>query len=380
MRGKEPPVRTWVTVDLGVIRSNLERIRARAGGRPVLGVVKADAYGHGGGRVGRFLQACGCERLAVATTVEALALRDAGLRVPVHILASVPTTDYGHVMGEDFVFTVGSAEEVEALAAAARSSGSRETVHLEVDTAMGRSGCRPADALSLVRRIAAEETLVIEGAMTHFPSADEPEDPGGVELARRQVAELERVGRMMVDEGVAGPVLHAANSAGVAFIEPSLLSFVRPGGALYGLSSGPETAAALGAEAALTWSAVVVQVRDFSAGQSVGYGRAFVAPRDMRIATVAAGYGDGYARSYGPGGSVLTRDMRAPIVGRVSMDSITVDVSAIQDAGLGDEVVLLGRQGSDAIPAEELAARAGTSPYEVTCRVTRRVPRFYRGA
>jgi alanine racemase len=244
---------------------------------------------------------------------------------------------------------------------------------------MGRSGCRPADARGLVRRIVAEETLTLEGAMTHFPSADDPEDPEGVELARRQVAELERVGRMMVDEGVARPVLHAANSAGVAFIGSSLLSFVRPGGALYGLSSGPETAAALGAAAALTWSAVVVQVRDFSAGQSVGYGRAFVAPREMRIATVAAGYGDGYARSYGPGGSVLIRDMRAPIVGRVSMDSITADVSAIEGAGLGDEVVLLGRQGGDAIPAEELAARAGTSPYEVTCRVTRRVPRFYRG-
>jgi alanine racemase len=283
-------------------------------------------------------------------------------------------------MGEDFVFTVGSTEEVEALGAAARMAGSREAVHVEVDTAMGRSGVRPDDARTLVRSILAEHALTLEGAMTHFPSADDPEDPDGVELARRQVAELEGVGRMMVAEGIATPVLHAANSAGVAFIGSSHLSFVRPGGALYGLSSGPETAAALGAEAALTWSAVIVKVGDFSAGQSVGYGRAFVAPREMKIATIAAGYGDGYARVYGPGGSVLIRGLRAAIVGRVSMDSITVDVSAIPDATLGDEVVLLGRGGSDSIPAEELAARAGTSPYEVTCRVTRRVPRFYRGA
>ncbi len=373
-------MRTWVTVDLGVIRANLERIRERAGGRPVLGVVKADAYGHGGGRVGRFLQACGCERLAVATTVEALALRDAGLRVPVHILSSVPPADYGHVMGEDFVFTVGSAEEIDALAGAAREAGSRETVHLEIDTAMGRSGVRPREARELVRLILAEDTLTLEGAMTHFPSADDPEDPEGVDLARRQVAELERVGEMLAREGVADPVLHAANSAGVAFIKPSLLSFVRPGGSLYGLSSGPETAAALGAEAALTWSAVIVQVRGFSGGESVGYGRAFVAPRQMRIATVAVGYGDGYARAYGPGGSVLIRAGRAPIVGRVSMDSTTVDVTDVAGAEVGDEVVLLGRQGADAIPAEELAERAGTSPYEVTCRLTRRVPRFYRGA
>jgi len=373
-------VRTWVTVDLGVIRSNLERIRERAGGRPVLGVVKADAYGHGAGRVGRFLQASGCERLAVATTVEALALRDAGLRVPIHVLASVPAPDFAHVTGEDFVFTVGSAEEVRALAAAARAAGSRETAHLEVDTGMGRSGCRPGDARALVRIILAEAALVLEGAMTHFPSADDPDDPEGPELARRQVAELERVGRMMAEEGVTAPVLHAANSAGVAFIESSHLSFVRPGGSLYGLSSGPETAAALGVGAALSWSAVVVQVRDFSPGQSIGYGRAFIAPKTMRVATVAVGYGDGYARSYGPGGSVLIRGARAPIVGRVSMDSVTVDVSAIPDVALGDETLLLGEADTDAIPAEELAARAGTSPYEVTCRVTRRVPRFYRGA
>jgi alanine racemase len=275
---------------------------------------------------------------------------------------------------------VSSAAEIDALSAAASSAGSRETVHLEVDTAMGRSGCRQADARALVRRIMSCKALALEGAMTHFPSADEPEDPGGVELAREQVAALERVGDMMAEEGVAGPVLHAANSAGVAFVEESLLSFVRPGGALYGLSSGPGTAAALGARPALTWTSVVVQVRDFSRGQSVGYGRAFVAPRDMRIATVAAGYGDGYSRAYGPGGSVLVRKARAPIVGRVSMDSITIDVSAVSGVGLGDEVVLLGPQGADAIPAEELAARADTSPYEVTCRLTRRVPRFYRGA
>ncbi|MHC4504324.1 MAG: alanine racemase [Planctomycetota bacterium] len=373
-------MRTWITVDLARIDSNLARIRERAGGRPVLAVVKADAYGHGGGKVGRFLQRIGCERLAVATTVEALALRDAGLRLPVHILASVPCPDYEHVVGEDFVFTVGSAAEIEALGDAAEAAGSREIVHLEIDTGMGRSGCRPDDARGLVSLALSRAELVLEGAMTHFPSADEPGDPQGVEFAREQVKGLEEAARLMAEAGVREPVLHAANSAGVAFVPESLLTIVRPGGALYGLSSGGRAAEALGVEPALTWRAVVVQVRGFSPGQTVGYGRSFVVRKPMRIATVAVGYGDGYARAYGSDGSVLLRGSRVPVVGRISMDSTTVDVTRVPGAALGDEVVLLGRQGNEEIRAEELAGRAGTSPYEVTCRITRRVPRFYRGA
>ncbi len=358
----------------------------------MLAGVKADAYGHGSGKVGRFLQRAGSERLAVATTVEALALRDAGLRLPVHILAPVPCADYQHVAGEDFVFTIGSAAEVEALAVAARRAGSREVVHLEIATGMGRSGCRPAEAERLVRLILSKPTLLLEGAMTHFPSADDPADPEGAAFARGQVSELERLGRVMRELGVPAPVLHAANSAGVAFVSESALGFVRPGGALYGLSSGPRTADALGVRPALAWRATVVQVRAFSPGETVGYGRAFTVEEPSVIATVAVGYGDGYARAYGsgslsgaggagrklPGGSVLGRGERAPVVGRVSMDSTTVDVTRIRGVACGDEVMLLGVEGDDEISAGELASRAETSPYEVTCRITRRVPRFYR--
>lgn len=369
-------MRTWVTVDLAAVGANLDLVRERTGGRAVLAVVKTDAYGHGAPRVARYLQRRGCERLAVATVEEAIALREAGLRIPIQLLAGTPSADYERGLGEDFVFTVGSALDIEKLAEGARRAGSRETVHLEIDTGMGRSGCRPADAAEIIRLILSRGELVFEGAMTHFPSVDDTEDPGGHELAFRQIEEFLKVAEEMKRAGVKSPVLHTANSGGIAGVPPSWLSFTRPGGVLYGLSTGPRTAA-LGARPALSWKATVVQVRSFRPGQTVGYGRSFTVERPSLIATVACGYGDGYARAYGPGGCVIVKGRRAPVVGRVSMDTLMVDVTGVGEVSVNDEVTLVGREGEERISAEDLAELAGCSPYEVTCRITKRVPRVY---
>lgn len=369
-------MRTWVTVDLAAIGHNLDLVRERTGGRPVLAVVKTDAYGHGAARVARFLQRRGCERLAVASVEEAIALREAGLRLPVQLLASTPCADYERVLGEDFIFTVGSGLEIETLAKGARRAGSRETVHLEIDTGMGRSGCRPWDAPELIRLILSRPELRFEGAMTHFPSVDDREDPEGHEFAFRQVEDFLEVVEEIKRAGVKEPVLHAANSGGVAGVPPSWLSFVRPGGALYGISTGPRTAA-LGTSPALTWKATAVQVRSFWPGQTVGYGRSFAVERPGLIATIACGYGDGYAQAYGPGGRVIVGGKRAPIVGRISMDTLTVDVTGVGRISVNDEVTLIGAEGDERIAPEDLAALARCSPYEVTCRITKRVPRLY---
>ena len=395
-------MRTWVTIDLGAIGENFDLVRERTGGRAVLAVVKTDAYGHGAPRVARFLQRRGCERLAVACVEEAIALREAGLRIPIQLLASTPAADYERVLGEDFIFTVGSQLEVETLSAGARSAGSHETVHLEIDTGMGRSGCRPADAPALIRLVMSHPELVFEGAMTHFPSADDEEDPEGREFAFRQVEAFLAVAEEMKRAGVASPVLHAANSGGVAGVPPSWLSFVRPGGVLYGLSTGPRIAE-LGARPALSWRATIVQVRAFSPGETVGYGRSFTVKEASVVATVACGYGDGYARAYGrdvgpgrvgdavqttrqhpkdptlrgPGGSVLVKGQRRPVVGRVSMDTLMIDVTGVEAVRVNDEATLIGRDGEERITSEELGGRASCSPYEVTCRITKRVPRVY---
>jgi alanine racemase len=372
-------VRNWAVVDLDCIRHNYESLRKRAGGRPVLAVVKTNAYGHGAPRIARYLQRLGCERLAVATPEEALALRDAGLRLPIQMLACVPPSDYPRVVGEDFIFTVGSIDEAESLAETARRAGSRETVHIEIDTGMGRSGCRPADSAALIERVRSLSTLVLEGAMTHFPSADDADDPDGVSFAREQIRTFAEVGSQLRKRGVASPVLHAANSAGVALIPESHLGLVRPGGALFGISAGPRTGAGVSLRPAMSWRATVVQVRDFVPPQTVGYGRSYVVSRPRKVATIAVGYGDGYARAYGRDGEVLVRGARAPIVGRISMDSTCIDVSGLGDVATGEEVVLMGTQGGERISAEDLGARADTSPYEVTCRLSARVPRLYAG-
>jgi alanine racemase len=369
-------MRTWVTVDLAAIGRNLDLVRERTGGRAVLAVVKTDAYGHGAPRVARFLQRRGCERLAVACVEEAIALREAGLRIPIQLLASTPPADYERVLGEDFIFTVGSALEVATLAEGAKRTGSRETVHIEIDTGMGRSGCRPDDAPALIRLVMSRPELVFEGAMTHFPSADDETDPDGHEFAFRQIEAFRQVAEEMKRAGVPDPVLHAANSGGVAGVPPSWLSFVRPGGVLYGLSTGPRTAG-LGAHPALSWRATVVQAREFSPGQTVGYGRSYTVKEASVIATVACGYGDGYARAYGPGGNVLVKGQRRPVVGRISMDTLMVDATGVDGVAVNDEVTLIGRDGEERISPEELGGRAQCSPYEVTCRITKRVPRVY---
>jgi alanine racemase len=370
-------VRNWAVVDLDAIHHNYQVIRDRAGGRPVLAVVKTDAYGHGAPRIGRFLQRKGCERLAVATAEEALALRDAGSRVPIQMLACVPPSDYGRVVGEDFIFTLGSAYEADTLAAVAGEAGARETVHVEIDTGMGRSGCRPDDAPELLDRILSHKELILEGAMTHFPSADDALDPGGIDFARDQLRAFGKIEKLLRSKGVREPILHAANSAGVACIAESHLSIVRPGGALYGISAGPNTPRNIELRPALSWRAVVVQVREFAPGQTVGYGRSYEVKRPMRVATIAAGYGDGYARAYGPGGSVIVAGRRVPIVGRVSMDSTCIDVTDVPDIATGEEVTLIGSDGDETITPQELSRRASCSPYEVTCRIAARVPRVY---
>lgn len=372
-------MRNWAVIDLDAIRYNYETLRARAGGRPVLAVVKADAYGHGAPRIGRLLQRIGCERLAVATTEEALSLRNAGLRIPIQMLACVPPSDYHRAVGEDFIFTLGSVEEVDTLADTARAAGSRETVHIEIDTGMGRSGCRIDHAEELIARITGYQELALEGAMTHFPSADDPEDLDGVSFALGQLREFHTVEKLLVEAGIPSPVLHAANSAALARISESHLTLVRPGGALFGLSAGPATAAEVAIEPTLSWHATVVQVREFKPNQTVGYGRSYRVDRPTKVATIAVGYGDGYARMYGPGGSVLVAGRRAPIVGRVSMDSTCIDVSSAGEVRTGDDVLLIGRSGQEEITTSELAERAHTSPYEVTCRISARVPRKYEG-
>lgn len=378
-------MRTWAEVDLAVLRSNFEQVRRHARGLPVLAVVKADAYGHGAVAVARELVRLGCQRLGVATAEELSRLRDAGLSLPIHMLGPVPADSLPQLLGKDAVFSVGAVEELSLLAEAASREGARETVHVEIDTGMGRSGLRPDGLGPFIQALRSSPGVELEGVMTHFPSADDPRDPGGADFARRQLEGLKAAAGVLVKAGFGPLCVHAANSAGLACLPESRLSLVRPGGALYGLSVGERTRERLRVRPVLSWRARIVHAKRLLPGEPLGYGRGFVARRRTAVATVAAGYADGYSGRYAAGGAVLLNGRRAPVVGRVSMDSFSVDVTDLdvpprKGGLLGDEVTLLGAEGSEEITASELAARAGVCAYEVTSCISSRAPRLYRGA
>ncbi len=365
-------MRAWAEIDLSALAHNFRALKERAGGRPVLAAVKADAYGHGAVAVSKALVELGAERFAVATPNEALELRRAGIGLPVHILGAVLPEEAGGVAGRDFVFTVSTLEEAQLISAAAQRP---ERVHVEIDTGMGRSGARPEEAPALAAAVAGLPRINIEGAMTHFPCADVPGDETcarALEMFLRAVEEIRA-------RGISVELLHAANSAATTLFDEAHLDMIRPGLALYGMTGAEHVARALELRPVMSVRARAVLVRRLPAGTPVGYGSEWRAEGPSAVAAVSFGYADGFCRRYARDGYVLVRGERRKVIGRASMDVITVDVTGL-GAKRGDEVVILGSQGEETITAEDIARWGGTIPYEVTCLIGRRVERVCRGS
>ncbi len=368
-----------VTVDLGAIQRNLEAVRNRVGGRVVLAAVKANAYGHGAVEVSRMIERTGCaDWLGVALVAEATELREAGIGLPILKFSQPMDADeaWAGVLG-DVTFTVTDPESIELVADASRRAGRRASVHLKVDTGMGRIGCRPEDAVGLARAVDAAG-LELGGVFSHLPVADMP-DAGSVEFTRAQAARFSAVCDEI--EAVRGPVRfrHLANSGGVLQHPETWFDMVRPGIMIYGSLPDPGCEASVPLEQALSWRTRISFVKDVAAGESIGYGRTWVASSDTRVATLPVGYGDGYSRALSNRGRVLIGGRPYPVVGRVCMDQTMVEVGADSDVTVGDEVVLVGHLGGEEITVAEIAELMGTIPYEVTCLINARVGREYLG-
>lgn len=362
---------TELIVDLGAISRNLDVVRARGGGRSVFLAVKADAYGHGLVPVARYVenQVAG---FGVATVAEGIELRSAGITRPILKLSPALPDELPAAIEHRLSLVVGYPEAVDALAAAARERGRVVDVHLKIDTGMGRVGVRPEQARAVTDAIVARPALRLAGVMTHLAMSD-------IVSGHDYTVEQLRLFRQAVAEVTARtPVewVHSANSGAILNHELAGDNAIRPGIAVYG--SAPE--ANLGEEGLLeqvaTWTARVTQVRAVRAGEPVSYGATWRAPADTRVATVAVGYGDGYSRLLSSRGRVLHDGRSLPVVGRVCMDQILVDVGDAPVAP-GDAVVLLGNSGEERITPQEIADLMGTIPYEVTCLITQRVPRRY---
>ncbi|GER82544.1 MAG: alanine racemase [Thermogemmatispora sp.] len=372
MRPERP---TWLEIDLSAIANNTRRIKELVGPRvQVLASLKADAYGHGALKVARTVLLNGASMLGVATVSEATPLREAGIMAPILVFGYVPHWQMREAVRLGLTITLYSSEAAQALSRAAQALQRTVKVHLKVDTGMGRLGIR-AEEIEAIVRLAQEITrlpgLELEGIFTHFAMADAQDKS----YTRKQLARFQQVLQALEAEGLRPPLAHAANSAATLTVPEAHFDMVRPGIALYGLDPSPEVRLPAGFRPALSFKTQVAQVKLVPEGECIGYGCTYVTTRPTRIAVLPVGYADGFRRAPRTWGSVLIHGKEAPIVGRVCMDQCMIDVTDIPGVRVGDEVVLIGRQGEAMLTAEQVAERLGTINYEVVSEILARVPR-----
>jgi alanine racemase len=372
-----PPVRSphraWIEIDHVAIASNVDVVRRLAGpGKEIIGIVKANAYGHGDLEVARTLLETGVERLGVATLDEGLRLRAAGVGVPILVLWGLgePEAEPAFAAGlEPIVYSEAGVALAEAGAAAA---GRRGAVHLKVDTGLGRQGAEPEEAVRLALAIARSRHLRLAGTFSHL--AVPGEDAAYTDVQALRLAQvLDAVRSAGVDPGL----VHISASGGILAGVGSFADAVRPGLLLYGIAPAWAADRELGLRPALSIHALPLRIFDLAAGEAIGYGLRFRAPRATRIATLPIGYGDGWPRAHINNGWALVRGRRVPVVGAVSMDGLTVDIGAVDGVTYSDEFVLIGAQGGERITAAEVAAERRTISYEVTTALRDRLPRMH---
>ncbi len=367
--------RTYAEIDLAAIRYNFDQLKAKLPpNTKVLSIVKADAYGHGAVGVAKALESR-TDFFAVSTVPEGVELRQAGIAKPILLLTYTSPAEFDLLLDYEIRATVFSLSDAERLSAAARAKGKTAIVHLAVDTGMGRIGFPVTEeAADEAEQIALLPHLTVEGVFSHYATADMADKSE----ARAQTERFRLFLEMLENRGMTIPIRHICNSAGAMEFDEAF-DMVRLGIALYGLFPSDDVSrAGWDLRPAMRVVSHVVHVKTVEAGTAIGYGRAYIAPAKRRIATVCIGYADGFNRAFSGKGYVLIRGKKAPVVGKVCMDQVMVDVTDIPDAAVEDEVTVLGRDGDEVITAEALGALAGSFGYEVICNFMPRVERVYR--
>lgn len=363
---------TYVRIDLDAIRENIETVRRKTG-TAVMAVVKADAYGHGAVPVAQHLRDI-CSFFGVSSAAEALELRQAGLDNPILILGHTPVDAFPLVVEQEIRPAIFRWEDALALSEEAQRQGKTAKFHFAVDTGMSRIGFQAEeDAAELCCRIAGLPGLCPEGLFSHFATAD----CADLSKAREQARKFDWFCDLLKQRGLEIPIRHMNNSAGLMNFNDQY-DMVRCGIVTYGLYPSPEVdPKLLPLKPALSWHSHISHVKTLPAGREVSYGGLYVTREDTRVATVPVGYADGYWRSLSGRFYVLIHGRRAPILGRVCMDQLMVDVTHIPQTQPGDPVTLVGRDGDEVITVEQIAGEAGSFNYEFICGISRRVPRVY---
>lgn len=368
---------TRAEISLSNLRANFRALERRCS-VPVWCVLKADGYGHGAKACARTLERAGAKGLCVALLEEGIELRAAGISVPVLVMGGFYGRSYADLLANDLTPVICDAAQVAELGAEARYRGRNDVaIHLKIDTGMSRLGMVPSDAPEIAEALRRFPELVVEGLMTHFACAGD--DPGSV---REQLVRFDEIRDALGREGISARYRHAGNTAAVLEMPEAHLDGVRPGIGLFGVD--PQRSDSREFKPVMRVLSTVVAVRSLAPGQAVGYGATWRAERPTRLATLPIGYADGLTRNSSNKRDVLVHGRRAPVVGTVSMDMTTIDVTDVPGVSVGDEVVVMGpqkgRAGEDEITASEIAVVQGTIPWEVLTQVSRRVPRFYRDA
>ncbi|MGB9180305.1 MAG: alanine racemase [Pyrinomonadaceae bacterium] len=368
---------TWAEIDTDALAENFKRVRERVGPDvSVMAVVKADAYGHGARECARRLAREGAEWFGVGLPEEGVELRHAGIREPILCFGGFWREQEELCIEHELVPVIYRVDMAEAFNRAAQSDGRIVDVHVKIDTGMGRLGVRYDEAGEFADALRAFHNIRVDGVMTHFASADEPDRDCFTE---DQVRHFKEAVSALRERGHNPTYEDMANSA-ATFAHPSSWgNMVRPGGVLYGLwrdvlQPSDENPAFL---PVMSLHSCITLLKHVHRGELLGYGCTYEASREMLVATLPIGYEDGYVRALSNRGRVIVRGQYAPVVGRVSMDLTLIDVTDVADVAVGDRVTLLGQDGELSVPVEDVAKTAGTISYEITCGISSRVPRYY---
>ena len=361
---------TWVETDLLALAQNTRYLANLTAPAHLMAVLKADAYGHGAVKVAHTVLSNGATWLAVATLGEGIHLRQAGLEAPILVLGYLPAWQASEAIRYDIRATVFTLPVLEAFSEAAQRLHKTANIHLKVDTGMGRLGLLPEQALAFIQQ-AGLPGVHIEGLFTHFARADEAD----LEPSHQQLQKFETLLAKLTALNLRPPLIHAANTAALLNLPQSHFDMVRTGIGLYGLNPAPETPLPSAMRPVLSFKTSIAQVKVLPSGSPLGYGATYHTQTEERIAVIPVGYADGFRRAPRTWQAVLVKGQRAPVVGRVSMDQATINVSHIPNLRQGDEVVLIGQQGQETITTEEVANWLGTINYEVISEILARVPR-----
>jgi len=365
--------RSWVEVDLDNFTKNWNEMKRLVGPDVrILQVVKADAYGHGAIEISNVALKNGAARLGVANSDEAVQLRISGITAPILILSPSTGSEIDEIIKYNLVPSVSDLNFARELQKKSKKADLRTPIHIEVDTGMGRGGTIYHEAFNMIKEILGFPNIIIEGIFTHLASSETMDDYNHMQwrLYKELLDKIE-------EYHIRIPIIHMANSGAILNYPMFHLDMVRPGLMSYGVYPGPETKAKANLAPVMCFKTRVALIKEFPQGYSIGYGRSYITTKPTKIATIPVGYGDGYERILSNQGEALIRGKRAPIVGNISMDMCTIDVSHIGDCRIGDEVVLMGSQGNECISADEVAGKVKTISYEILCALGKRAPRVF---